>query len=214
MSRQCLRRPPGAPSAASDGAAGAVLRVFRVPYIAGTADEHQYWVMADREQWFCIVMGQDAVAELIPPDADGPLSPLPSSVGQSLTFDLSVSLPAGCAALSFSVVVRHAGHSATAALPLDQFSRTALPSTRNTQSSPSILRLGLGGSAGAAAHERATAFRQPARWVRIHTVNMLSSFSPCRPSAGTAPVPIFTASAVSASIRSAAFPRRIRKALP
>jgi len=62
-----------------------------LPYMAGTADERQYRVMSDRESWFRIVMGQDEVAKLIPTDAiDRPVWVLPSSIGHSLAFDLSL----------------------------------------------------------------------------------------------------------------------------
>ena len=39
------------------------------PYLSGTADERQYLVMYDREQWFRVFMGQDEVARLITPDS-------------------------------------------------------------------------------------------------------------------------------------------------
>lgn len=60
-----------------------------LPYLAGTADERMYRVMSDREQWFRVVMGQDAVARLISPDAEAPI-PLPERVAQDLSFDLSI----------------------------------------------------------------------------------------------------------------------------
>jgi hypothetical protein len=49
--------------------------VVYLPYLAGTADERQYRVMSEREQWFRVVMGQDEVARLITPD-DAPPVPL------------------------------------------------------------------------------------------------------------------------------------------
>lgn len=58
-----------------------------VPYLAGTADERQYRVMAFREQWFRVVMGQDAVAGLITPDEGGAVR-LPEAVSRSLGFTL------------------------------------------------------------------------------------------------------------------------------
>lgn len=61
-----------------------------LPYIAGTADERQYKVMTDREQWFRIVMGQDEVAKLIPSDADLTLPPLPDAIGRDLGFHLGL----------------------------------------------------------------------------------------------------------------------------
>jgi len=61
-----------------------------LPYMAGTADERQYRVMSDRENWFRIVMGQDEVAKLIPRDADCTVWELPSDLGHSLAFDLSL----------------------------------------------------------------------------------------------------------------------------
>lgn len=38
--------------------------VVYLPYLAGTADERQYHVMSDREQWFRVVMGEDEVASV------------------------------------------------------------------------------------------------------------------------------------------------------
>jgi len=61
-----------------------------LPYMAGTADERQYRVMSDRENWFRIVMGQDEVARLIPRDAESPLWELPAGLSRSLGFDLSL----------------------------------------------------------------------------------------------------------------------------
>lgn len=65
-----------------------------LPYLAGTADERQFRVMTEREQWFRIVMGQDAVAELITPEA-GASVPLPEAVASELAFDLGLSGYAG-----------------------------------------------------------------------------------------------------------------------
>jgi hypothetical protein len=60
-----------------------------LPYIAGAADERQFKVMSDREQWFRVVMGQDAVNKLVGPDgADG--IPLPDSISKSLNFRLNI----------------------------------------------------------------------------------------------------------------------------
>lgn len=58
-----------------------------LPYIAGAADERQYHVMTEREQWFRVVMGEDAVARLITPETDR-LSDLPRELLDSLSFDL------------------------------------------------------------------------------------------------------------------------------
>ena len=60
-----------------------------LPYLAGTADERMYRVMSDRERWFRVVMGQDAVARLVNPDAQATI-PLPESVAQDLSFDLRI----------------------------------------------------------------------------------------------------------------------------
>lgn len=60
-----------------------------LPYLAGTADERQYRVMSDREQWFRVVMGQDAVARLITPDYSS-VVPLPKAVSNELSFKLDV----------------------------------------------------------------------------------------------------------------------------
>ena len=43
-----------------------VPEVVYLPCLAGTADERQFQVMTEHEQWFRIVMGQDEVAQLIP----------------------------------------------------------------------------------------------------------------------------------------------------
>jgi ERCC4-related helicase len=61
-----------------------------LPYLSGTADERQYHVMTDREQWFRIVMGQDEVAKLIPCDSDGDRSRLPKAFSTDLTFKLAL----------------------------------------------------------------------------------------------------------------------------
>ena len=60
-----------------------------LPYLAGTADERQYQVMSDREQWFRVVMGQDEVARLITPDSDNTV-PLPEAVSERLNFKLGL----------------------------------------------------------------------------------------------------------------------------
>jgi len=60
-----------------------------LPYLAGAADERQYRVMVDRERWFRVVMGQEEVARLIRPDAEGGL-PLPEAVVNELSFYLAV----------------------------------------------------------------------------------------------------------------------------
>lgn len=63
--------------------------VVYLPYLAGTADERQYRVMSDREQWFRVVMGQDEVARLITPDSSSAI-PLPDAVSEDLSFDLGL----------------------------------------------------------------------------------------------------------------------------
>lgn len=60
-----------------------------LPYLAGTADERQYRVMSDREQWFRVVMGQDEVARLITPESAGAFL-LPESISDSLSFNLGI----------------------------------------------------------------------------------------------------------------------------
>lgn len=60
-----------------------------LPYLAGAADERQFRVMAEREQWFRIVMGQDDVAKLITPDAATNV-PLPSAIVNELGFELGL----------------------------------------------------------------------------------------------------------------------------
>lgn len=61
-----------------------------LPYLAGAADERQFRVMADREQWFRIVMGQDQVAKLIPCDDDIHRPQLPAHFTEDLTFHLGL----------------------------------------------------------------------------------------------------------------------------
>lgn len=63
--------------------------VVYLPYLAGTADERQYRVMSDREQWFRVVMGQDEVARLITPDSTCEI-PLPVAIADELSFELGV----------------------------------------------------------------------------------------------------------------------------
>lgn len=54
------------------------------------ADERQFRVMRDREQWFQVVMGQDAVANLITAESVDATFPLPAAIVETLAFDLSV----------------------------------------------------------------------------------------------------------------------------
>ena len=60
-----------------------------LPYLAGAADERQYRVMTEREQWFRVVMGQDEVARLITPDSDA-VARLPRSIADELSFNLEL----------------------------------------------------------------------------------------------------------------------------
>ena len=60
-----------------------------LPYLAGAADERQYRVMSEREQWFRVVMGQDEVARLITPDSDAVVR-LPRSIADELSFTLEL----------------------------------------------------------------------------------------------------------------------------
>lgn len=60
-----------------------------LPYLAGTADERQFRVMTDREKWFRVVMGQEAVAQLITPDNEDCV-PLPEAIADELNFNLSL----------------------------------------------------------------------------------------------------------------------------
>jgi superfamily II DNA or RNA helicase len=64
--------------------------VVYLPYLAGTADERQYRVMSDREQWFRVVMGQDQVAKLITPESSL-IIPLPEIISEELSFVLDLS---------------------------------------------------------------------------------------------------------------------------
>ena len=63
--------------------------VVYLPYLSGTADERQYRVMSEREQWFRVVMGQDEVAGLITADSDHGV-PLPASISDELGFRLFI----------------------------------------------------------------------------------------------------------------------------
>ena len=63
--------------------------VVYLPYLAGTADERQYHVMSDRERWFRVVMGQDAVAKLITPENESAI-PLPEAISAGLSFRLGI----------------------------------------------------------------------------------------------------------------------------
>lgn len=69
-------------------AASAPIFVY-LPYLAGAADERQFRVMSDREQWFRVVMGQNEVARLIAPDA-GYAIPLPRAISDELGFKLDL----------------------------------------------------------------------------------------------------------------------------
>ena len=60
-----------------------------LPYLAGAADERQYRVMTEREQWFRVVMGQDEVARLIAPDSNAG-APLPRNLADGLSFNLEL----------------------------------------------------------------------------------------------------------------------------
>lgn len=60
-----------------------------LPYISGAADERQFRVMRDREQWFQVVMGQEAVGALVTAETADSTLPLPRSLIESLGFDLS-----------------------------------------------------------------------------------------------------------------------------
>ena len=66
--------------------------VVYLPYLAGTADERQYQVMSDREQWFRVVMGQDEVARLIAPDSSSTIR-LPETISDDLSFKLGLDEP-------------------------------------------------------------------------------------------------------------------------
>lgn len=60
-----------------------------LPYLAGAADDRQFKVMTEREQWFRVVMGQDQVARLITPDSEETI-PLPRSIADELNFSLGL----------------------------------------------------------------------------------------------------------------------------
>ena len=59
-----------------------------LPYLSGAADERQFRVMVDRENWFRIVMGQDEVAKLIPENTELGHPRPPESLQQALIFNL------------------------------------------------------------------------------------------------------------------------------
>lgn len=60
-----------------------------LPYLAGAADERQYQVMSEREQWFRVVMGQDAVNKMITQDSSSSIS-LPATISDALSFNLGL----------------------------------------------------------------------------------------------------------------------------
>jgi hypothetical protein len=61
-----------------------------LPYLAGTADERQYLVMRDREDWFKIVMGQEEIARLTSSLEDPGRIRLPSEFQKALIFRLDL----------------------------------------------------------------------------------------------------------------------------
>ena len=64
-----------------------------LPYLAGTADERQYRVMTDRENWFRIVMGQEEVAKIIPNEGKELSLQLPRAFQENLVFKLGIKHP-------------------------------------------------------------------------------------------------------------------------
>jgi hypothetical protein len=60
-----------------------------LPYLAGAADERQFRVMSDRESWFRVVMGQDAVARLSTEDESTEI-PFPKAASSELSFELEL----------------------------------------------------------------------------------------------------------------------------
>jgi hypothetical protein len=63
--------------------------VVYLPYLAGTADERQYRVMSDREQWFRVIIGQDEVARLITPESMAGVR-LPDAISAELVLKLKL----------------------------------------------------------------------------------------------------------------------------
>ena len=61
-----------------------------LPYLAGTADERQYLVMRDREDWFKIVMGQEEIARLSSSLEEPGKIRLPYEFQKSLIFRLDL----------------------------------------------------------------------------------------------------------------------------
>jgi hypothetical protein len=59
------------------------------PEYPGTADERQFRVMSDREQWFRAVMGQDEVARLITPESCIAI-PMLEAISDGLSFKLNM----------------------------------------------------------------------------------------------------------------------------
>jgi hypothetical protein len=66
--------------------------VAYLPYLGGAADERQFKVMRDREQWFQVVMGQQAVEKLITAESAEQSHALPKAIAESLAFDLSATV--------------------------------------------------------------------------------------------------------------------------
>lgn len=61
-----------------------------LPYLDGTADERQYLVMRDREDWFKIVMGQEEIERMTSSIEEPWKIPLPSELQKSLVFSLDL----------------------------------------------------------------------------------------------------------------------------
>lgn len=61
-----------------------------LPYLSGTADERQYLVMSDRENWFKIVMGQKEITRLTSAKDEHQMIPLPKELQKSLVFKLGL----------------------------------------------------------------------------------------------------------------------------
>lgn len=59
------------------------------PEYPGTADERQFRVMSDREQWFRVDMGQDEVARLITPESCIAIPP-PEAISDGISFKLNI----------------------------------------------------------------------------------------------------------------------------
>ena len=64
--------------------------VIYVPYIGGTQDEKQFWVVMDRERWFQVLMGEEYRTDESFTESAAERVQLPDAAANALAFNLSV----------------------------------------------------------------------------------------------------------------------------